>query len=484
MELVAFVVLVINGSLMQLPITSIPTIITVPIDGCAELEAMVDPSSTLGIQVLGDVEYLGYPSPKYLRVLACGGVKLRIDKWRPLGHKLRLSIKRAETAFAGDARIRLNGSAAIIKVKSVGPVGVKGDFAYIVDRSNNSVVVIAYGDYVELRGVGIAEVTLLKFGDDGVWLSLPWLGVRLSGRYITELREIPTFSPNQTVYLDEPAVEWYDVELGADGCVTRVVLRNKTVIIVTREGAGSIRLDAAPLAPINVTGREVTRLVLHLADGGVARLEDFQIIDEYGNSMGRCVPSLMKKVLVRFEVGGREYVYAGEVSGNLVHVYARLIDASISVVSPIKAEYYPARVLAEIGDEVTVTILLNGRVVGRVNITVTGPNIIIDASQLYSRYRLVDILGVELVGDAKVYTVYGVFNASEGYVILPRGLSGELSVEYLGAKFSAVMLGNDIVVETLSAKTIVELSAVSALASLIIQSLGFRRVTSGDTADR
>ena len=484
MDVLAFVALIINGSLTQLPVKTVPTTIDIPLNECSIIEAMVDPSSIFAIQMLGDAKYLGYPSPKYFKALACGRVRLRVDEWKPLGHKLKLSIKRVRVVFAGSEKVSLNGSAAIVRVESMGPVDVRGRYVYVINgTSGGGVVAVVYGDYVELSGVGIAELTVFSFGEEGVWVALPWLGIELAGHYEMGLREVPMLSPNQTLYIDEPSVELRDVKLDVEGCVVRAVLRNKTLVIGTPGGFGSVELDAAPYSPIRVAGREVTSLVIHLADGGTIRLKDFQIVDRYGNSLGRCVPDILDRVLVRFVVNGRRYLRVGEVSGDSIHVYTNLVNVSISVTSPIQVSYNPTHVLAETGENITITIILNGKIVGTVDATVAGPSLIVDASHLFTRYRLVDLLGVELVGSARVFTIYGVLNASNGYVIAPRELSGELAVEYLGARFNARVSGGEIVVEALSAKTIVELSAVAALASLIIQGLSLKRVTSGDTAD-
>jgi len=293
----ALIMLIINNTTILIKyVNTIPTTVTVPLNTCATIEALVDPYSPLGIKVVTPVKYLFVPTPKYVVAEACGTVKLVIDTWRSLAPIQPIYLEQRRFRVPGTRIIELNYSAAILSFESVDDAEVVGDYVYILERRPGHVHAVAYGRYVELRGTGVANVTIVKIGAGGLWLALPWLGTEIVGRYRINI-SLPLFTPNQSIYLVKPVLYYKRVQLNASGCVISAQLVNRSIKIVTDGGSAILRVASIPPIPFNVTGLEIDSATVLLRTGEEIEPKDFELVDHNGNIYGRCLINLIRTPL-------------------------------------------------------------------------------------------------------------------------------------------------------------------------------------------
>lgn len=445
--MLGFLVLLINATVLSIPIGAVPFVYTAPLGGCAAFSAYVDPISPWGIASVSVVSYSGalsqpvfepYPTPKYVKGRVCGDfVTIRIDKWRALPPAIPVSVKGEDSVYIYQGVPLEVNSTAIVRVKSFTEPQLEGAFYFKVSSLQALGVYIEeyviYGP-VKIYAYGIANITYINIGDKSpdFYVVVPTAGVRVEGIKPWVPDFTLWFSPNQTAAVGKPRVVVEQISIPVSG-----------------ECNGSAWVTNPLERPLQVyvkleTGEEYSLSFYYIPNGlktwrfkgASAKTIDGSDLPVYavttadGSPVAMCiVEGISYNVYVK--VGDVMYRYPAEVKNGEVVAFTDLVKPSISLdVAGFNATVEPE--VVKLGGNVTIRLYYNGTHVADYT-TKAAPKIAVNASSLFKEMRVVDVLGTPI----ESFTVYvgGLkFRGSNGVVrLLP--LSDFVAVEINGVKY-------------------------------------------------
>lgn len=465
--------LVINATLMQIPVGALPYTYIHPLEGCANFSAYLDPLAPAGIasvyvvSVDGSLREPGldrYPTPKYVSGRACGAfLAIRLDSWRSLGPLVPVSVLDSATVNIY-SEYDVNGT-ALLQIKSFIRPSVKGQFVFRVNSSQ------VYGVYLEeyvvyggavVSAYGVANLTYISVGGDKAdyYLLLDMPGAKVEG-VRPWVPEIPLrFWPNQTAVVGRPRVSQYPIQVPVagqcNGTASVLTPLERPVRVQVSISGGEQYVVQLSYVPSLIRTWSVANVSATTVDG--EPLEVLGIYSDDGQAVGRCiVEGLQYHAYVR--AGNLTFRYPVSFEGGLVSVSTDLVIPRVSV----KPEWISASVeppAARAGSNVTVTLYVNGTPVARL-VKRAEQHMQVDASALLRRVEVVDLLGEPMpsfsihVGPLKFYG-----NGGTAY-ILP--LSSDAVVEVNGVKY-LVEVGEVMRVPTLSPPSALRIAVAAAIA--------------------
>ncbi|MGC8994344.1 MAG: hypothetical protein ACP5J0_03000 [Pyrobaculum sp.] len=440
-------ILVINATVLTVPITSIPFIYTAPLGGCANFTAYVDPLSPWGIASVHAVSNTGvlttptfqpYPTPKFVNGRVCGDfLTVKVERWRSLGPVVPVTVKGEDSVYVYQGvPLEVNGT-AILRVKSFTPPQVEGDFYFKVWSTQSlGVYMEEYVVYstAKISAYGIANITYISLSDTKAdyYFVIPTAGVRVDGVKPWTPDFNLMFSPNQTAAVGRPRVVVEQIALPVVGqCNGTALVYNP----VERPLQIYVKLTTGEEYVLNFYHLP-TAVKTWLFKGATAKTVDGQDLPVYAVSTEDGSPVAMCIVegptyYVYVKVGDVVYKYPAEVREGAVEAYTDLVKPRVVLdVQGFNATVAPE--VARLGTNVTVRLLLNGSVVAEYVVR-AAPRLVINASSLYREMRVVDVLGSPIdrfavyVGGLKFYGEHGAAR------IIP--LADPVAVEINGVKY-------------------------------------------------
>lgn len=470
--------LIINASLMVVPVPYVPYTYSLYLDGCVNLTAYLDPLSGYGISGVYVINPQGAltratlsreSTPTFVAGRICGGfLAVSLDRWRRMGPLIPVSMGQPSVYnLLGSYQANFTDS-AIIEIKSLYKPNITGLFIYKISEQNIMGVYfskyIAYQAPITIEGYGLVNITPISLSSRALdyYVYVPSPGVSVSGGFpinITGLR----FAPSQIYLLGRPSVVISQVKIPVTGACNGSayapdpLARPLTVVVAFNDGeeytiqmpyfprqinstlllgVNATTLDGIPLNDLNITAYPVTY---------------------NGQLAGRCL------------VEGIQYYVAVLLNGSTMYFPAVLKDgvltASTNIVKPsvvVKGVGYgvvrPA--VAPEGSNVTITIYLNGTQLAEYAARAR-PVIIIDDSDLTASVRVRDILGSPL---PDFYVVVGnlTFRGRDGLVhTVP--ISQLIVVGYEGRQYLAP-LSSTVTVPVLTRESLIKILAGSLIA--------------------
>ncbi len=472
-----FLYLVINATLIAIPIATVPFQYTTPLWGCANFSAYLDPLLPLGIASVYTISSGAlsmpplnpYPTPKYVSGVACGDfLAMRIDKWRQLNPLTPLSIEREDSTYL-HLPYEIN-TTAIVRVKSLTPPSVRGDFVYRVKTHTSRDVYIdeyvVYG-YAQISAYGLANVTYISLDSQkpDFYIYVPTPGVEVEGLRQWEPDVNFWISPNQTTGVGRPRVIVKQVDVLVFGeCGGTAVALNpleRPIQLYVKLNTGETYVVSLYYMPREITTWRFRGAVAKTADG--LDLQPDRVFSE-DVSIHMCV---VDGVSYYVEVAG--YKYPARVRGGWVEAYTDLVMPRISLDDPrFNVTVSPA--VLRIGENVTLQIYYGGVQIAEIKKRAES-SIRVNTTAFFREVKVVDLLGAPL----PKFTAYvGVlkFEGSDGVVrVIP--LRNTVTIETHGVRYIAA-LDDEVRVPTLAWGSFVKIIAAAAIVGTAA-ALGLRK---------
>lgn len=472
--MLGILIVVLNATLVALPMTSMPFVYSMPVGGCADFEAYLDVASPWGISSIYVVSREGgftypalerYPTPKFVKGKICGDfLVLRVDRWASLGPVTPVAVQKEETVYLYQGiPLELNGT-AIVKIRSLTPPSVAGQFVYrTASKSFYGVYIEEYVVYggARITAYGIANITYISFSGDrpDFYIVVPMEGVKVEGLRSWEPEYNFMFSPNQTAAVGRPRVIVEQVnipvvgECGGVATVVNPVARPLSVYIKLETGEEYVLTTYQ--IPRNISTWRLREVRARTVDGG--DLPVHAVATEDGAYVSYCVlEGVQYRVYVN--AGGATYVYRAAARSGVIEVVTDLVRPRVVIDDSSLAVAVEPDV-ARVGSNITVRVYLNGTAVAEFAVK-AAPVVTINSSSLLSEIRVVDLLNspisnfVVYVGNFKFYGRGGVAK------ILP--IADRVAVEVNGVRYLAP-LAPVVRVPTLTFESLVKIMAAAVI---------------------
>ncbi|AFA39782.1 hypothetical protein Pogu_1755 [Pyrobaculum oguniense TE7] len=486
--------LLINATVLYIPITAVPFIYTAPLSGCANFSAYVDPLSPWGIASVYAVSTTGalaqpgldpYPTPKYVKGQICGDfISVRIDRWRSIGPAVPISVKGTDTLLIYQGvPLEINGT-AIVKVKSFTQPQVDGRFYY---KISSQVVMGVYVEeyvvysYAKISAYGIANITYLSLSEDkpDYYLVVPALGVRVDGVKPWTPDFVLWFSPNQTAAVGKPRVVVEQVRIPVAGecngtaTVSNPLERPYQVLVKLDTGEEYALQMYQP--PSVVRTWRLSGAEAKTADG--KPLPVYMVTTEDGSPVAMCIVEGATYYLY-VKVGDTLYRYPATSSSGVLEAYTDLVKPRVVLDYPgFNATATPE--VARLGENITVKVYYNDTFVQEYRVKAS-PLVALNVSRLFVEVRVEDVLGSPI--DSFYVYVGGLRFRGQGGTARILPLADPIAVEINGVKY-LTRLQPTVRVPTLTQSSFLKIVAAAVAVGGGI-AIGFKRRESSAKEDR